>query len=87
MFKVIDVSTGEHLPGLPTPRLISEGGGLAWPKEWPDSRDPSVPFIQWRSRDVNYDPEGTVYRRVRIEHTDDSMMAEVYASIQREGTR
>lgn len=49
--------------GLPTPMLISQGGGEAY----------FVPFEgsviaegQWRARDDKYDPPGTVYTRVRV---------------------
>lgn len=45
------------LGDLPTPRLISEGGGEAYEADG-----------VWRARDDNYDPAGTEYSRVIVAH-------------------
>lgn len=64
MFRVRANDTREILPGIPSPLLISIGGGEAY-----DAGVPTQPF--WRARDNAYDPAGTVYRRVTIEHAED----------------
>jgi hypothetical protein len=48
--------------GLPTPRLISQGGGEAYFVPW----DSETAEGQWRARDDSYDPPGTTYTRVRV---------------------
>ena len=58
LYRVIDRATGEVLSDLPSPRLIVEGGGLAW--------SPAGHF--WRVREAENDPPGTTYTRVRIAH-------------------
>jgi hypothetical protein len=74
-FIVKETSTGEVLPGLPSPMLISVGGGEAYrvppEKEW-DGISPKRQSDDgfWRLRDDKYDAPGIVYTRVRIGHTD-----------------
>lgn len=51
---------GQELPGLPTPMLISQGGGEAW------QRDSGI----WRAAEPT-DPPGTVYKRVRVKHVEE----------------
>ena len=55
---VVDAQTGEQVGDLATGLLIHQGGGEAY--EEPDGI--------WRARDDSYDPPGTVYTRVRVEH-------------------
>jgi hypothetical protein len=66
---------GQVLPGLPSPMLISVGGGEAYrvppEKEW-DGISPKRQSDDgfWRLRDDKYDPPGTEYTRVRIGQTE-----------------
>lgn len=73
-FAVKDASTGEVLPGLPSPLLIQQGGGQAWRVPYEGTPDPyhprQVDHGFWRLRDDSYDPPGTEYQRVRIVHTE-----------------
>lgn len=64
MFRVRNLTTREIVPGIPSPLLIQTGRGDAY-----DAGSPAQGF--WRLRDDKYDPAGTVYTRVAIEHTDD----------------
>jgi hypothetical protein len=72
-FRVRNIGDGTIVPGLPTPRLIENGGGEAYfvPNADRDARGRErVPGI-WYLRDTGYEsPDGT-YKRVRIEHTED----------------
>lgn len=65
---------GVVVDGLPTPRLISEGGGEAWCKEWVNA-DGSV-SKQWRASDTSYDPPGTTYVQVRVIRNPESLQEE-----------
>jgi hypothetical protein len=60
-FRIRNLTTRGVEQGTPSPMLISAGGGEAYE---------SMPGF-WRLRDDKYDPEGTVYTRVSIEHTED----------------
>lgn len=44
------------LHGLPSPLLVEQGGGEAYLEDG----------YFWRLRDDQYDPNGTIYRKVRI---------------------
>jgi len=62
-FIVTEAATGLRLDGIPTPALIENGGGYAY------EQSPGI----WRLRDTSYgtpgyDPEGTKYTLVRVEH-------------------
>lgn len=62
-----DVQTGELLPGLPSLRLISNGGGDAYVSE-----DMGIVYL----KDKGYEsPDGT-YRRVRIVRDPESLEEE-----------
>lgn len=63
-FKVVEATTRRPLAGMPTPMLISLGGGEAYAVEYPDAK--GNPVTVWRARDDSYDPAGTEYRRVRV---------------------
>ena len=58
-FIVQDARTGETLDGMPTPMLISTGGGEAW------QQTEGI----WRLREER-DPVGTEYRKVRVVHVE-----------------
>ena len=84
-FIVKDASTGQILPGLPSPMLIQMGGGQAYriaPEKAPDPRFPKRQSDDgfWRYRDDEYDPPGTEYTRVRIGHTE-----QYYVEVEVEG--
>lgn len=60
-FRIRDLNTRRVIEGTPSPLLIQTGRG--------DAYRASPGF--WRLRDDSYDPKGTTYTRVQIEHTDD----------------
>lgn len=67
MFRVRNATTGEILPGNPSPMLI----GLSGVNDAYDAGTPEHPF--WRVRDDAYDASnapGVVYTKVRVEQLD-----------------
>jgi len=67
-YTLVILATGERIPVLPTPRLISEGTRTLYGIEayQSDPASEKYPAI-WRVRDDSYDAPGTEYQRVRIE--------------------
>lgn len=66
-FRIIDASTHETLDGLPSPFLIEQGGGEAYPVSL--SAESERPY--WYAKAPGYASSDGKYTRVRILHTED----------------
>lgn len=59
---VVDVETGEELPGIPTPRLMQLGRAEAYRVDAPSIESGAV----WYAHEPGYESPTNEYRRVRI---------------------
>ena len=69
-FRVFDIRAGEDVPGVPSPLLIEQGGGVA---VYEAPSDPNGPWKgMWFLQDAHHPigTDGTV-RRVKVIHTEE----------------